>query len=107
MIDTPIFAALADPTRRSLLVNLAEHSPRTATQLAEEYPITRQGILKHLHILEAAGLVAVDQQGRDKRYTLTPAPLSELDRWIKDLSARWDERLLRLKAFVENEQAGG
>ncbi len=105
MIDAPIFAALADPTRRSLLVNLADHSPRTATQLAEEYPITRQGILKHLRILEAAALVAVDQQGREKRYTLTPAPLSELDRWIKDLSARWDDRLLRLKAFVENEQA--
>lgn len=105
MIDAPIFAALADPTRRSLLVNLADHSPRTATQLAEEYPITRQGILKHLRILEAAALVAVDQQGREKRYTLTPAPLSELDGWIKDLSARWDDRLLRLKAFVENEQA--
>jgi len=98
----PIFAALADPVRRSLLLNLAENSPRTATQLAREYPITRQGILKHLDILEGAGLVAVYQQGREKRYTLRPEPLSELDRWIKDLTAKWDERLLRLKAFVEN-----
>ncbi len=99
----PIFAALADPMRRNLLVNLAENSPRTATQLAREYPITRQGILKHLDILEGAGLVTVYQKGREKRYTLTPEPLSELDQWIKDLSAKWDERLLRLKAFVENE----
>ena len=104
-MDTPIFAALADPTRRDLLVNLAEHSPKTATQLAEEYPITRQGILKHLHILEVAGLVAVHQIGREKRYSLTPEPLSEVDQWVKDLSARWDERLLRLKHFLENEES--
>jgi len=99
----PIFAALADPMRRRLLVNLAENSAKTATQLAKEYPITRQGILKHLDILEEAGLVAVSQHGRDKRYTLTPAPLNELDQWIRELSAKWDERLLRLKTMLENE----
>src|SRR6185503_13868283 len=95
--EQSLFAALADPVRRRLLINLADHSPRTATQLAEEYPITRQGILKHLTILETAGLVAVHQAGREKRYTLTPEPLSELEQWIKDISAKWDERLLRLK----------
>ncbi len=103
-MEAPIFAALADPMRRRLLVNLAEHSPRTATQLAEEYDnITRQGILKHLQILEHAGLVAVHQKGREKRYTLTPEPLREVDEWIKALSSKWDERLLRLKYFVEND----
>src|SRR6476469_7376202 len=91
-----VFDALADPMRRSLLVNLAEYSPKTATQLAQEYPITRQGILKHLTILEAAGLVAVHQEGREKRYTLTPEPLSELEQWVKDIGAKWDERLMRL-----------
>ena len=101
MMDAPIFAALADPVRRSLLANLAENSPRTATQLAEEYPITRQGILKHLHILEDARLVAVHQRGREKRYTLTPEPLGELEQWIKEIGAKWDDRLLRLKAFLE------
>ncbi len=103
-MDAPIFTALADPVRRSLLLNLAENSPRTATQLAEEYPITRQGILKHLQILEAAGLVRVHQQGREKRYTPTLEPLSELEQWIQDISAKWDERLLRLKTFLENEE---
>ncbi len=106
-MDAPIFAALADPMRRKLLVSLAEHSPKTATQMAQEYPITRQGILKHLNILEEAGLVAVHQMGREKRYTLTPAPLSELDQWIKALNITWDERLMRLKNFVENEQVTG
>jgi DNA-binding transcriptional ArsR family regulator len=102
--EQSLFAALADPVRRGLLVNLAEHSPRTATQLAQEYPITRQGILKHLTILEDAGLVAVYQAGREKRYTLTPEPLAELDQWIEDIGAKWDERLLRLKTLLEHEQ---
>lgn len=102
-MDTSIFAALADPVRRSLLENLAEHGPKTATQLAEQYPITRQAILKHLTILEAAGLVAVEQQGREKRYTLIPAQLAELDRWREKVSATWDERLRRLKAMLEGE----
>jgi DNA-binding transcriptional ArsR family regulator len=105
-MDMRIFAALADPTRRGLLENLAENSPRTATQLAEAYPITRQGILKHLHILEEAGLVAVYQEGREKRYTLTPEPLNDVDEWIKALGAKWDERLLRLKTMLEHEATG-
>ncbi len=104
-MDAPVFVALADPLRRDLLVNLAEHSPKTATQLAAEYPITRQGILKHLNVLEDAGLVAVQQHGREKRYSLTPEPLKDVDAWIKQISAQWDERLLRLKAFIENEPA--
>lgn len=101
--DAPVFAALADPTRRSLLLNLAEHSPKTATQLAEEYPISRQGILKHLKILDEAGLVTVYQAGREKRYTLTPEPLGELDQFIRELTAKWDTRLPRLKTLVEND----
>lgn len=106
MKDAPIFAALADPLRRSLLLNLAENSPKTATQLAHEYPITRQGILKHLHILEAAGLVAMHQKGREKRYALTPEPLRELDEFIKAIGDKWDERLLRLQIFLEDEESG-
>jgi DNA-binding transcriptional ArsR family regulator len=102
-MDVPIFTALADPMRRNLLVNLAENSPKTATQLAKEFPITRQGILKHLNVLEEAGLVAVHQVGRDKRYTLTPEPLSELEQWIKQIESKWDKRLLRLKTMLENE----
>lgn len=101
--EQSLFSAVADPIRRGLLVNLAEHSPKTATQLAEDYPITRQGILKHLSILEDAGLVAVHQAGREKRYTLTPEPLEELEEWIEDISAKWDERLLRLKTWLEHE----
>ncbi len=105
-MDARIFAAVADSTRRDLLMNLAENSPKTATQLAEDYPITRQGILKHLHILEEAGLVAVHQKGREKRYTLTAESLSDIDEWIKEISAKWDKRLQRLKTLLENEAEG-
>jgi DNA-binding transcriptional ArsR family regulator len=98
-----IFGALADPTRRSLVMYLAAHSPKSATQLALVYPITRQGILKHLAILEAAGLVTAQQAGREKRYTLTPEPLDEVTAWVAELSAAWDARLLRLKALLEDE----
>ncbi|MDL5055421.1 metalloregulator ArsR/SmtB family transcription factor [Oscillatoria laete-virens NRMC-F 0139] len=102
----PIFAALADPTRRDLLVCLAQSSPKTATQLAEAFPITRQGVLKHLNILEEAGLVAIQQVGREKRYTLTPEPLEDVGAWIRQLEQLWDERLLRLKTMIEDEIPG-
>src|SRR5690349_20084378 len=101
-MDAPIFQALADPVRRSLLGHLVEKSPKTATQLAQAYPITRQGILKHLNVLEDAGLVAVHQQGREKRYTPQLEKLTELERWIRDLSAKRDARLVSLKDFVES-----
>lgn len=102
----PVFAALADPMRRSLLANLAAASPKTATQLSADYPITRQGILKHLQILEEAGLVAVRQTGREKRYTLTPEPLSALEQWLGEIGNLWDARLLRLKHLIEQERTG-
>ena len=90
--------------RRQLVVNLAQNSPKTATQLAQEYPITRQGILKHLQILKDAGLVNVSQKGREKRFTLTPEPLNEVDGWIREIEAIWDQRLLRLKTLLESEE---
>ena len=105
MNAAPVFTALADPLRRDLLSNLAEYGPKTATRLAQDYPrvITRQGIRKHLSVLAKAGLVSVEQHGRDKRYGLTPAPLAEVDHWIEEISTKWDARLMRLKAFVESD----
>jgi DNA-binding transcriptional ArsR family regulator len=101
--NMPVFAALADPMRRDLLLHLATDSPKTASQLTGDFPITRQGLLKHLMVLKDAGLVAVQQEGRDKRYRLTPEPLSELEQWLKELTAKWDDRLLRLKTMLEDK----
>ena len=98
----PVFAALADPMRRGILITLAESSPKTATQLSANFPITRQGVLKHLRILQEAGLIAVQRQGREVRFELKTEPLSEVDAFVKAVEAKWDARLLRLKAFVES-----
>jgi len=98
-----IFTAIADPVRREVLETLAKDSPKTATQLAAVFPITRQGVLKHLHALQEAGLVTVRQSGREKRYFLTPEPLRVLENWAKSVGAMWDERLPRLKEMLENE----
>jgi DNA-binding transcriptional ArsR family regulator len=104
-VEDRVFAALADTTRRRLLVTLAENSPRTATQLAKEFPITRQGIVKHLDLLAQAGLVQARHQGRETRYSLSPEPLHSATAWIDALGAKWDERLQRLKAFIENNES--
>jgi DNA-binding transcriptional ArsR family regulator len=101
--ETSVFAALADPTRRSLLLNLAENRPKTASELAREYPISRQGLIKHLNILDEAGFVSVFEEGRKKRYALSLQPLTELEQFIQELNAKWDQRLLRLKAMFEEE----
>ncbi len=102
--EAQVFAALADSTRRELLSTLAQNSPKTATQLAHAFPITRQGILKHLDILQDAGLVEVEAKGREKRYSLNPTPLQGISLWIDALSAKWDERLQRLKELVEGDE---
>lgn len=98
-----VFTALADSTRRELLMTLATNSPRTATQLAREFPITRQGIVKHLDLLAEAGLVQSRTQGREKRYSFSPEPLQSASAWIDAVGKQWDERLARLKDFVEGE----
>jgi DNA-binding transcriptional ArsR family regulator len=98
----PVFAALADPTRRALLLNLAGEGPKTATRLAREHPgMTRQGLLKHLKVLAAAGLVTTQRQGREQRYHLSPAPLADVAHFVRQAEARWEARLQRLKALVE------
>jgi DNA-binding transcriptional ArsR family regulator len=101
--DVTIFTALADPMRRQLLIDLAKNSPKTATQLAKGYRISRPGIIKHLKILKEAGLVKVSQQGRDKRYILAPEPLSELQQWLHEITDIWDDNLLQLKTMLESE----
>ena len=90
-----VFDALADPMRRRLLTELAAH-PSTATELANGLPISRQAVTKHLASLSAAGLLERERAGRDVRYRVTPAPLSEAMSWMSAVGGQWDERLARL-----------
>ncbi len=102
-IEDRVFTALADATRRRLLTRLAQSSPKTATQLAREFPITRQGIMKHLDLLAHAGLVQVQTKGREKRYVFNPESLQAASAWIETIDKQWDERLQRLKSLVEDD----
>ena len=95
-----VFAALADPTRRSLVQSLSSGSTITASKLAQGLPITRQAVAKHLAALDHAGLVASERRGRETHYRLTPAPLSEAASWMAAVGAEWDGRLASLKAHL-------
>ena len=96
-----VFGALADENRRHLVRTLAERETATATELAAELPVTRQAVAKHLAALSDAGLVKSDRRGRETRYRLTPAPLTEAMEWIATVGAQWDERLEALRRYLE------
>jgi ArsR family transcriptional regulator, cadmium/lead-responsive transcriptional repressor len=91
-----VFGALSDPTRRDVMRSLAEQPGLTASSLAGGLPMSRQAVSKHLHALSDAGLVMARREGRETRYTLTPAPLAEAMMWMTEVGAQWDERLARL-----------
>jgi DNA-binding transcriptional ArsR family regulator len=91
-----VFAALADPTRREVVRTLAREPDLTASRLAGQLPMSRQAITKHLAALDRAGLVQGRRAGRERRYSLTPAPLSDAMDWMAQVGERWDERLARL-----------
>src|SRR5215467_11360485 len=103
-LEDRVFTALADANRRRLLTRLAQSSPKTATQLAREFPISRQGIVKHLDLLANAGLVRAQTRGREKRYLFDPTSLQTASAWIERVGKQWDERLQRLKNFVEDDR---
>jgi DNA-binding transcriptional ArsR family regulator len=90
-----VFGALADPTRRRLLSTIAAH-PASATELAGTLPISRQAVVKHLNALAEAGLLERVPVGRQVRYRVTPAPLSEAVSWMAEVGGQWDDRLAAL-----------
>ncbi|WP_405016038.1 metalloregulator ArsR/SmtB family transcription factor [Kitasatospora sp. NBC_00070] len=96
-----VFSALADPTRRQLLDLLAARGEATATELAEHVPVSRQAVVKHLSLLDAAGLVAGTRVGREVRYAVKPAALDATARWMSALAVDWDRRLATVKRIAE------
>ena len=96
---TDVFAALADPTRRTVMERLARE-PATATEIASELPVTRQAVAKHLAVLQDAGLVRAQRTGRERRFSPTPAPLGEAISWMAAVGGQWDERLAALERYV-------
>jgi DNA-binding transcriptional ArsR family regulator len=96
-----IFAALADPTRRQILDTLATQGEATATTLARELPVSRQAVVKHLAVLDRAGLVSGHRRGREMRYAVRPERLGDTARWMARLAAEWDIRLATIKRLAE------
>ena len=96
-----VLVALADPTRRQLLDLLAAQGAATATTLAERLPVSRQAVVKHLAVLDAAGLVSGSRVGREVRYAVRPAALDATARWMAALASDWDRRLANIKRVAE------
>ena len=100
--DDELWAAVADPTRRRLLDALLAHGDATATTLARELPVSRQAIVKHLAVLDRAGLVEKDRQGREVRYAVRAQRLDVAARSMAAVAAGWDARLLAIKRIAES-----
>jgi DNA-binding transcriptional ArsR family regulator len=97
----PVFAALGDETRLSLVAKLARGQACSISQLTEGSRLTRQAISKHLRVLAGVGIVRCVHRGRESLFELDPAPIDGLRKYLETVSEQWGRSLSRLKAFVE------
>jgi DNA-binding transcriptional ArsR family regulator len=98
----PVFAALGDPMRLRLLGRLRDGKPRSIVELTEGAGVTRQGISKHLRVLERAGMVTSRRHGRESRFVFEPSGIEAAREHLEHASKQWDEAIVRLQAFVED-----
>src|SRR5262249_52193381 len=98
----PVFAALGDETRLSLIGQLSSGPPQSISRLARGSRLTRQAITKHLRVLERAGVVDSVRVGREQQFAFRPERLNEARDYLARVSDQWERVLTRLKAFVEN-----
>src|SRR5690606_5018234 len=98
-----VFAALGDGPRLALVQRLVERGAQSATRLSANAHITRQAIIKHLHVLEGAGLVQHRKKGREVLYTLEPQRLEEAQAFLHGIAAGWDRAIERLRRMVEDD----
>jgi DNA-binding transcriptional ArsR family regulator len=105
MDDDRVFKALADATRRHLLDRLFERDGRTLTELESELEMSRFGVMKHLRVLEEAGLVQRERDGRVSRCELDAAPMRDAAEWLGRYRAFWGGRLDALARYLERPDA--
>ena len=109
--EAEVFKALGDETRLAIVRQLLEMESAPISSLAEHLPITRQGVRKHLEVLEQAGVIALMPKGREVHVSLKPEPLQMARLCLEQIERRWDDRLAALKRFVElgevNEPSNG
>jgi DNA-binding transcriptional ArsR family regulator len=94
-----LLQAISDDSRRQMLAQLAD-GPATVTEIAAGLPIARPGVSRHLRVLREAGLVDVRSDGQKRIYSLTPAPLKQLDEWLGGYRALWEQRMDALHTEV-------
>ncbi|HEY4740277.1 MAG: metalloregulator ArsR/SmtB family transcription factor [Candidatus Acidiferrales bacterium] len=97
----PVFAALGDETRLSLVAKLCVGRPRSISQLTKGSRLTRQAITKHLRVLESAEIVHSVRSGRENVFEFNPRPIEEIKSYLELVAEEWDQALGRLKDFVE------
>jgi DNA-binding transcriptional ArsR family regulator/uncharacterized protein YndB with AHSA1/START domain len=101
---TLVWKALSDPTRRTLL-DLLRERPQTTGELCASFDVSRYAIMKHLTVLEGAGLVIVKRNGRQRWNHLNAVPIRQIyERWVSEYESHWAASLLKLKKYVENRQ---
>ena len=99
----PVFAALGDEVRLSLVAKLCTGRPHSISRLTEGSKLTRQAITKHLRVLQSAGIVRSVHKGRETRFQFNPEPIAGMKQYLDFVSEQWDRALARLKSFVEIE----
>ncbi|HMD15756.1 MAG TPA: metalloregulator ArsR/SmtB family transcription factor [Terriglobales bacterium] len=98
----PVFAALGDETRLSLVARLCAGQPYSIAELTQGHKLTRQAITKHLRVLERAGIVHSIRRGRESRFEFVAEPIEAIKEYLDLVSEKWDQTLTRLKSFVED-----
>jgi DNA-binding transcriptional ArsR family regulator len=101
----PVFAALGDPVRLGMVARLCNDGPLPTIQLQHGTAVSRQAVTKHLRILEDAGIVHSQRVGRDRQWQIAARRLTEIRRYLDQVSAQWDATLERLRRFVEDSSS--
>jgi DNA-binding transcriptional ArsR family regulator len=99
--QAPLFAALGDETRLSLIARLCQASGQSITQLAEGSKLTRQAVTKHLQVLERVGLVRSVRKGRETLFEFDAAPIETMTQYLDLVSTQWDKKLTDLQSFLD------
>jgi uncharacterized protein YndB with AHSA1/START domain len=103
--DDGIFRALADPNRRALLDSLRDRGGQTLGDLCRPFSMTRYGVMKHISVLEDAGLVVTERVGREKHHFLNPVPIQIVyERWVSRFARPWAGALTSLKRYLEEDR---
>jgi DNA-binding transcriptional ArsR family regulator len=99
-----VFTALADPTRRKIVETLASHGQLSATEIADQFPVSPQAISQHLKVLREANLVRVEKRAQQRIYRINPEAMVELEDWASQLRQLWNKRFDALEEVIEAEK---